>query len=165
MKFKFSAPEVKYVIAQPINPKSHYRTAGSVLGSGASALLSDWDKVLAAAGGLSLLALGVYSAKGTTSVAARYIEARLGKPSLVRETSRFSALDVVRHPIQSIKRLRPGQSDALQGVVLAPKLEERLRDVAIATKNTKRNRGMYGNILMHGPPGTGEFSQLELYLI
>lgn len=59
------------------------RTAGSVLGSGAQALLTDWDKVLAAAGGLSLLALGVYSAKGTTSVAARYIEARLGKNSSI----------------------------------------------------------------------------------
>lgn len=46
--------------------------------------------------------------------------------------------------------------DALSGVVLAPKLEERLRDIAIATKNTKHNRGMYRNILMHGPPGTGK---------
>lgn len=30
------------------------------------------------------------------------------------------------------------------------------RDIAIATKNTKRNRGMFRNILMHGPPGTGK---------
>ena len=30
------------------------------------------------------------------------------------------------------------------------------RDIAIATKNTKQNRGMYRNILMHGPPGTGK---------
>lgn len=59
-----------------------FRTAGAVLGSGAHALLTDWDKVLAAAGGLSLLALGVYSAKGTTSIAARYIEARLGMSTL-----------------------------------------------------------------------------------
>ncbi|KAG7214164.1 hypothetical protein KM043_001513 [Ampulex compressa] len=132
------------------------KTAGSVLGSGASALLQDWDKILAAAGGLSLLAFGVYSAKGTTGVAARYIESRLGKPSLVRETSRFTVLDSARHPIQSLARLKEKQSDALSGVILAPKLEERLRDIAIATKNTKQNRGMYRNILMHGPPGTGK---------
>lgn len=49
-----------------------------MLGSGAEALLTDWDKVLAAAGGLSLLALGIYSAKGATTVTARYVEARLG---------------------------------------------------------------------------------------
>ncbi|XP_063991788.1 ATPase family AAA domain-containing protein 3A homolog [Diachasmimorpha longicaudata] len=132
------------------------KTAGSVLGAGVTSLLQDWDKILAAAGGLSLVALGVYTAKGSTGVASRYIEARLGKPSLVRETSRFSALDIVRHPIKSVQKLTEKPSDALSGVVLAPKLEERLRDVAIATKNTKHNRGMYRNILMHGPPGTGK---------
>ena len=29
----------------------------------------------------------------------RYIEARLGKPSLIRETSRLTAIGAVRHPI------------------------------------------------------------------
>lgn len=134
----------------------YFRTAGSVLGSGANALLTDWDKVLAAAGGLSLLALGIYSAKGATTVTAKYVEARLGKPSLVRETSRFSFLDTIKHPIQAIQNWRTKQADALSGVVLAPELEERLRDIAIATKNTKKNKGMYRNILMHGPPGTGK---------
>lgn len=132
------------------------RTAGTVLGAGAQALLTDWEKVLAAAGGLSLLALGIYSAKGATSVTARYVEARIGKPSLVNETSRFSILEAVRHPIQLIKRFKSKPADALQGVVLAPTIEERLRDIAIATKNTRQNRGMYRNILMHGPPGTGK---------
>ncbi|KAF2880751.1 hypothetical protein ILUMI_25423 [Ignelater luminosus] len=132
------------------------KTAGSVVGSGVHALLTDWDKVLAAAGGMSLLALGVYSAKGATGVTARYIEARLGKPSLVRETSRFSFLETLKHPIESFHKLRTQPSDALSGVVLEPQLEERLRDIAIATKNTKQNKGMYRNILMHGPPGTGK---------
>lgn len=50
-----------------------------MIGAGAQALLTDWDKVIAAAGGLSLLALGVYSAKGATGVTARYVESRLGK--------------------------------------------------------------------------------------
>ncbi|KAI4465584.1 putative atp-ase [Holotrichia oblita] len=59
-----------------------FRTAGSVLGTGAQAMLTDWNKVVVAAGGFSLLALGVYSARGAAGVSARYIEARLGKPSL-----------------------------------------------------------------------------------
>lgn len=75
---------------------------------------------------------------------------------MVRETSRFSFLDFFRHPIESLKKLRAQPTDALSGVVLAPKLEARLRDIAIATKNTKQNKGMYRNILMHGPPGTGK---------
>ncbi|XP_028128067.2 ATPase family AAA domain-containing protein 3A homolog [Diabrotica virgifera virgifera] len=132
------------------------KTAGSVLGTGAQTLLTDWNKVLTAAGGLSLLALGIYSAKGATSITARYIESRLGKPSLVRETSRFSVLESLKHPIETIKSFKNKGEDALSGIVLAPKLEERLRDVAIATKNTKQNKGLYRNILMHGPPGTGK---------
>lgn len=40
--------------------------------------------------------------------------------------------------------------------VLQPKLEERVRDIAIATRNTKQNKGLYRNILMYGPPGTGK---------
>ncbi|XP_055377377.1 ATPase family AAA domain-containing protein 3A homolog [Condylostylus longicornis] len=132
------------------------KTAGSVLGAGAEAMLTDWDKVLKAVGGLSLLALGIYSAKGATGVTARYVEARIGKPTLVGETSRFALLDAIKHPFQYLKKLRSKPSDALQGVILNPKLEERLRDIAIATKNTRINRGLYRNILMYGPPGTGK---------
>jgi len=132
------------------------QTAGTVLGAGAQAFLRDWDKVTAAAAGLSLLALGIYSAKRATGVLAGYVTARLGKPSLVRDTSRFSAFEVVKHPVKSVNKLRKSPQDALAGVVLEPQLEARLRDVAIATKNTKLNGGMYRNLLFYGPPGTGK---------
>ncbi|KAL7978650.1 hypothetical protein Chor_010693 [Crotalus horridus] len=95
------------------------KTAGTLLGEGFRAFVTDWDKVTATVAGLSLLAVGIYSAKNATAVAGRYIEARLGKPSL-------------------------------------PKLEERVRDIAIATRNTRNNRSLYRNILMYGPPGTGK---------
>ncbi len=132
------------------------RTAGSVLGAGAQAFLQDWDKVTAAAAGLSLLALGVYTAKRGTGVAASFVTARLGKPSLVRDTSRFSVFETAKHPIKTAKKFRSQPQDALSGVVLEPTLESRLRDVAIATKNTKLNGGMYRNLLFYGPPGTGK---------
>ncbi|XP_045542024.1 ATPase family AAA domain-containing protein 3A homolog [Papilio machaon] len=135
------------------------KTAGSVIGTGLNALVTDWDKTLAAAGGLSLLALGVYTAKGATSVTARFIEARIGKPSLINETSRFSLLEAIKHPIltmsKAVNRFRK-PTDALAGVVLEPNLERRLRDIAIATKNTRLNKGYYRNLLMYGPPGTGK---------
>lgn len=127
-----------------------------MIGAGAQALLTDWDKVLTAAGGLSLLALGIYTAKGATGVTARYVESRIGRPSLINETSRFTFKDMIAHPLKMIQKLKPKTGDALQGVVLQPKLEERLRDIAIATKNTRRNQGFYRNVLLHGAPGTGK---------
>lgn len=81
------------------------KTAGAVLGTGLQAFVSDWDKVTAAAAGLTLLAVGVYSAKMGTGVAARYVENRLGKPSLIRETSRITFVDAVKHPVKTGKRI------------------------------------------------------------
>ncbi|XP_056293064.1 ATPase family AAA domain containing 3 [Pseudoliparis swirei] len=132
------------------------KTAGAVFGEGFGAFVSDWDKVTATVAGLTLLAVGVYSARSATAVAGRYIEARLGKPSLVRETSRFTVAEAIKHPIKMTKRLKSKPQDALEGVVLSPSLEERVRDIAIATRNTRQNNGLYRNILMYGPPGTGK---------
>uniref|UniRef100_A0A8D2AHI0 ATPase family AAA domain-containing protein 3A n=1 Tax=Sciurus vulgaris TaxID=55149 RepID=A0A8D2AHI0_SCIVU len=133
------------------------RTAGTLFGEGFRAFVTDWDKVTATVAGLTLLAVGVYSAKNATAVAGRYVEARLGKPSLVRETSRISVLDALRHPVQQVsRRLLSRPQDALEGVVLSPSLEARVRDIAIATRNTKKNKSLYRNVLMHGPPGTGK---------
>ncbi|XP_059185308.1 ATPase family AAA domain containing 3 [Centropristis striata] len=132
------------------------KTAGAVFGEGFRAFVSDWDKVTATVAGLTLLAVGVYSARNATGVAGRYIEARLGKPSLVRETSRFTVGEAIKHPVKTVKRLKSKPQDALEGVVLSPTLEERVRDIAIATRNTRQNHGLYRNILMYGPPGTGK---------
>ncbi|KAI1892650.1 hypothetical protein AGOR_G00135750 [Albula goreensis] len=132
------------------------RTAGAVFGEGFHAFVSDWDKVTVTVAGMTLLAVGIYSARNATAVAGRYIEARLGKPSLVRETSRITVGEAIKHPIKVTKRLASKPQDALEGVVLSPSLEERVRDIAIATRNTRQNRGLYRNILMYGPPGTGK---------
>lgn len=53
--------------------------------------------------GFTLLAVGVYSARNATGVIGRYIEARLGKPSLVRETSRITVGEAIKHPVKVTK--------------------------------------------------------------
>jgi len=102
------------------------------------------------AGALTVLAFGVYTAKNATSLTARRLEAILGQPSLVRETSRVSPLDIFQHPIQIFKKLFRKQEEPLKGVVLHPKLEHRLRDIAIATKNTRSNDGAHRNVMFYG---------------
>lgn len=135
---------------------SSIKTAGAALGTGIDAFLSEPAKIQAAVAGLVALTAGYYAAKGSLGIVFRFVEARLAKPSLVRETSRISPFDAVRHPIQTVKKLQKKPEDVLDGVVLNPKVEGRVRDIAIATKNTKFNKGMYRNILLHGPPGTGK---------
>ena len=79
-------------------------TAGSVIGAGLQAFLTDWDKVVAGAAGASLLAVGYFTAKRATAVGASYVQARLGKPSLVRDTSRTPLFEAAKHPVQTIKK-------------------------------------------------------------
>lgn len=151
-QIKLKAAENRTTVLESI------KTAGDVLGSGLRSFLSDWEKITRAAAGVTLLGVGIYGAKHGVGIIGRSIESRIGKPSLVRETSRLNFFDMLKHPISSGQRLymarRP--EDALRGVILNPSLEERMRDVAIATRNTKRNRGFFRNILFYGPPGTGK---------
>ncbi|XP_005109167.1 ATPase family AAA domain-containing protein 3-A [Aplysia californica] len=131
-------------------------TIGSVLGSGMSTFLNNWNMITAFAGGATLIVVGYYGAKHSIGLVARSIEARLGKPSLVRETSRFTVSEALKHPIRTVQTMVRKPEDALKGIILKPTLEEKLRDVAIATRHTKKNNGYFRNILMYGPPGTGK---------
>jgi ATPase family AAA domain-containing protein 3A/B len=149
-QIKLKAQEQRQTVLESI------KTAGNVIGTGLQSFYEDPNKIVVTAGGLTLLALGVYTAKTGTSLGGKYLEARLGKPSLIRDTSRLNLIDTIKHPIKTIQRLRSTAEDSLQGVVLEPKLEERLREIAVSTRNTKKNNGLFRNLLMHGPPGTGK---------
>lgn len=45
----------------------------------------------------------------------------------MRETSRISPFEIVRHPIQTAKKLQKKPEDVLEGVVLNPSVEGRVR--------------------------------------
>ena len=136
------------------------RESAALVGQGTRDFLSDPKRVGASLVTLSLLALGVYSAKVSTGVVGRYVEARLGKPPLVRETSRRTLFQALRSPVRSLSDMiaarRASYKDALAGVVLEPRLKQRLETLALTTANTKRNRAPFRNVLLYGPPGTGK---------
>eukprot|EP00970_Alexandrium_tamarense_P001813 scaffold237_cov181-Alexandrium_tamarense.AAC.12 len=132
---------------------------GKMLGEGLSNYLTDGEKLRNTAFMVSLAAVGVYSAKTGAGIAGRFIEARLGKPSLVRETSRVAASQILKHPISSIQRLTGigmKSQDALKGIVLEEGLDSQLRKIAVSTAHTKKNRAPFRHLLLHGPPGTGK---------
>lgn len=134
------------------------KLASDQVGKGLQEFLGDTERLTSAAVTLSAVALGIYTAKVSTGVAGRYIEARLGKPSLVRDTSRRTAVQVLKNPVPSIRRLlsTTKAEDALKGVILEPSLTQRLERVAISTANTQKNGAPFRNLLLHGPPGTGK---------
>lgn len=132
--------------------------ASTVIGEGFKTFITDWDKVKSTALGLTLFAGGIYAAKYSVSITARAIESRIGRPKLLKETSRLNAIDLFSHPIKSFERIRAARrpQDALKDVIFKPAIEEELRDVAIATRNTKMNKSFYRNFMFYGPPGTGK---------
>ena len=132
--------------------------ASTVIGQGFRGFITDWDKVKSTALGLTLFAAGIYGAKHSVSITARAIEARVGRPKLLKETSRLNFIDLLSHPIKSLQRIRAARrpQDALKDVIFKPAIEEELRDVAIATRNTKMNQSFYRNFMFYGPPGTGK---------
>ncbi|GAB4815326.1 hypothetical protein N2152v2_002372 [Parachlorella kessleri] len=124
------------------------------LGSAASSLLTDRDKLLTFVGGATLLALGVYSAREGTRVAGKGIDRWFGTPKLVRETSKrpFLAGSRGKAPEKTTEEVRRDFSD----IVLAPQLQEHVRALAAVTSNTKRHGAPFRHMLFYGPPGTGK---------
>lgn len=132
---------------------------GKLLGEGLSTYLDDKEKLRNTAILLTGAAAGIYTTKTGAGIAGRFIEARLGKPSLVRETSRLTVSSIVKHPIASFKRtfgIGASPQDAMKGIVLEESLDSQLRKIAVSTAHTKKNRAPFRHLLLHGPPGTGK---------
>lgn len=126
------------------------------LGNGVKRFLGDRQQMGNAVAMTSCLALGVYSARIAATVSGNYLAAQLGRPSLVRETSRKSPL-TLRPMAHLWQILRPSSKvDVLDRVVLEKSLEKRLRHIATSTKHTKTNGAPFRHVLLHGPPGTGK---------
>eukprot|EP01032_Pedospumella_encystans_P018319 gene18319-20858_t len=134
------------------------KLAGTTIGSGIQDFVTDKEKLTNTALSLTALAFGIYAARTSTTVLGRYVESRLGKPTLVRETTKMNVLQMLKSPLHTAK-LTFGAAqgnNALKNVVLDPTLEKRLSRVATSTANTKKNRAPFRHLLLHGPPGTGK---------
>ena len=132
--------------------------ATSTVGKGVQEFIMDREKLLNTTVTLTGIAFGLYAAKVSTGVVGRFVEARLGKPSLVRETTRRNVLQMVGSPF-SAARLAFGSAqgeNAMKNIVLETKLDQRLRRVAHSTANTKKNNAPFRHLLLYGPPGTGK---------
>ncbi|KAE8961488.1 hypothetical protein PR003_g31086, partial [Phytophthora rubi] len=124
------------------------------LGQGVSALLADKQKLTKFVGGFVALAAGIYLSREVIRIVGKLIEQRLGKPSLVRETSRSAgAFGFFRSLFR--RNAAKGQ-DELADVVLRNALETRVFEIARSTRNAMLHGAPYRHLLLYGPPGTGK---------
>jgi ATPase family AAA domain-containing protein 3A/B len=129
---------------------------GKLLGDGLNHYLNNTDQLRNTALTITGIAVGIYTARTSIGILGRSIEARLGKPSLVRETSRSTPLQIVTHPIQTTQRWiqnfrrKNVDEDVLKGIVLESSLDKQLRQIAISTANTKKNKAPFRHLLLHG---------------
>jgi len=127
--------------------------AFSNLGLAGKELLTDSGKLISLVGGLSLLALGVYTSREGTRVAGKAFERWFGTPKLVRETSRKPLIG--RGSVSDGKSLADVKRD-FSDIVLQPMLQEHVRALAAVTSNTKKHGAPFRHMLFYGPPGTGK---------
>ncbi|KAK1444356.1 ATP-ase like protein [Babesia gibsoni] len=126
----------------------------SSLGSAFTTLLADKQRLSAGVVSLSALALGVYGAKNGTRLAGRIIERQLGKPSLVRETSRWTLIGGARNIFTG--SIFGRKEPTVNKIVLDNNLEQRLSWTTNTLVRAKQNGTPFRNILLYGPPGTGK---------
>mmetsp|Transcript_2713 Transcript_2713/g.2868 ORF Transcript_2713/g.2868 Transcript_2713/m.2868 type:complete len:671 (+) Transcript_2713:188-2200(+) len=86
------------------------------------------------------------------------IQTRLGRPSLVRETSVRWTVPLLSW-CWSPETLDTGLKQIVrvfEGVILAAEDRESVIQLALSTRNTKRSNAPFRHVLLHGPPGTGK---------
>lgn len=93
-----------------------------------------------------------------------FIQAKLGKPLLVRETSFEWTLvatinllfDVFYKHQESFEVSSKHIEQSFADVILGDEDKEKVIQLAFSTRNTKKTGAPFRHVLLHGPPGTGK---------
>lgn len=126
---------------------------------------SDTERLTYTVCSLLALMLLYYSIKELISVVRDFVKARLGRPSLVRETSVHTIFFMMFSAILRIPEFVTGENSTkkrksvlehFQNVLLCDEDKHRVVQLALATMNTRRSGNSYRHLLLHGPPGTGK---------
>jgi len=101
------------------------------------------------AGGLTVVGITTWQ---VMKFGFRYAESMLSKPKLVQETSRMTFQTA---PRQMWKRIRGNERKQPQ-YIFNPKVQAKVEDITLVTRNARKYATAYRNVLLHGPPGTGK---------
>eukprot|EP01034_Spumella_vulgaris_P027884 gene27884-34667_t len=124
-------------------------------------LFSRPKQILVLSALLLVLLLCYYLVKESLAMLRVFIQAQIGKPSLVRETSRqwsivpeFVASRLTRR--EAVSTTFKSIAESFEHIILSAEDKERVISLAVATRNTRRSGAPFRHILLHGPPGTGK---------
>ncbi|PHJ25103.1 aaa family protein [Cystoisospora suis] len=126
----------------------------SGIGNAFNELMSDRTRLATLVGSVTALACGVYGARTGAHLLGRYWESRLGKPPLVRETSRWVFSRSFFNPLRFIRGKQ--SPDFQEKIVLEEELAERLQWTTNSLISAKRNGIPFRHMLLYGSPGTGK---------
>lgn len=123
-------------------------------------LLANPSQVMVLCSAIVGLMAVYYLFKQAVSAIRSFIQTKLGRPKLVRETSMESFLYTMLRSIGSYfmkqETLKEGAmhiKEFFDDVILAPEDKARVLDIALATRHTKACKAPYRHMLLHGPPG------------
>ena len=132
------------------------QTAVSAIATRMGNFLRDPEAVAKTVAVASSLFIAYHGAKKGTSVVGNYVASNLGRPALVRETSRRSYLSARELWRRASGSYRVHGSRGLGEIVLASQEAERIKTLAASVKCAKEHNLPHRHILLHGPPGTGK---------
>lgn len=132
-----------------------------MIGSQISGMFNN-PKFLMKAAYMSVVMFGAFHlTKLSLAIVGQKVISRMGKPQLVRETSKLHSNNYLTLPYAwARKKVQMGmkrtEADLLEGVILEKKLEDQLREISYAIINRKKHYAPCKNMMFYGPPGTGK---------
>ncbi|EKX73224.1 ATPase, AAA family domain containing protein [Theileria equi strain WA] len=126
----------------------------SSLGAAFSSLLADKERLTTGVTALTALAIGVYGARAGTRVLGKFMEQKIGKPPLVRDTSRWVLMNGLGNFVKGL--VKTNKELKIDQIVLNDQLYQRLNWTVNSLVRAKENGTNFRHILLYGPPGTGK---------
>lgn len=121
-------------------------------------------QVLTFIGYTCLLTSAIFLAREMSRLIRSIIEATIGKPQLVRETTRktlpWSLFSYAAHLISYLipwtnKNNSIPIEESFGDLILPEQLKERVIDLAYSARNARKHNAPFRHVLLYGPPGTG----------
>lgn len=121
-----------------------------------SAAANNPQKVFTFIGYLTLFTLAVYTSREAARLCRILLESALGKPKLIRETTRVSLPRAIINMILGTTTSNKPCEEYFDDLILPESLKKRALTIAKSARHARRHKAPHRHLLLYGPPGTGK---------